>query len=118
MIYPSNQYSSYSEGKLKRILNKKIQHNCNIKFSSLGGPIILKSNNKVIGFLRREITAKKNKFYYHEGTFIKFPFEEFIKKYNKEINNDTQNNYISSNNMNNENNNMDNKNNNTNNHNK
>ena len=108
LIYFYDQYASFSEGILQRILDKTIQHNCFNKSNSSGGPIVLKSNYKVIGVLRREIKAQNNNFRYHEGTSINFAYDEFINKYitNKEINKNIPYNYNSSKSMNNENNNI------------
>ena len=115
LIYLFDQYASFSEGILKGILDKTIQHNCFNKSYSSGGPIVLKSNYKVVGVLRREIKAQNNNLIYHEGTLIKYANEEFINYIiNKEINKNIQFNYNSSNSMNNENNNMDKQNNNIN----
>ncbi len=105
LIYLLNQCASFSESILKAIIYKTIQYNCFNNFNkscSSGGPIVLKSNYKVFGILRKEIKAKNNNFIYHEGKLTKFEYEEFIKKYiiNKEINKKIQCNFCFSNNMN------------------
>ena len=102
LIYPYGEYSSLAEGILDKIDDKLIHHNCPTTFGSSGSPIILKSNYKVIGVHRRKvIEPNENKFLHNEGTFIKFPIEEFINEYI--INKDIQNKYNSFNNINNNN---------------
>ena len=78
LIYPYGEYSSLTEGILEEIDDKIIHHNCSTTFGSSGGPILLKSNYKVIGVHRRKVVEPiKKKFLHNEGTFIKFPIEEF-----------------------------------------
>ena len=82
--YQFDQNLFFSEGKIKGIFDKVFQHNCNIKNTLFGGPIISNSNNKVIGNQRR----KSN-----EATIIKVAFGEFSKKFSKNegMNNDQYN---------------------------
>ena len=51
-------------------------HTCSTEFGSSGSPILLLSNYRVIGVHKR-----KTPFNFNEGAFIKYPIEEFKKKY-------------------------------------
>ena len=74
--YPKGEALSYSLGIVKSIFDKNIVHTCSTEFGSSGSPILLLSNYRVIGVHKR-----KTPFNFNEGNFIKYPIEEFKKKY-------------------------------------
>jgi hypothetical protein len=87
LFFTNNENTSYSGGLLNGILDKKIQHSCKPFLYSVGAPILLLSNYKVIGVHTRTIKGPNGKETY-EGIFIRFVIEEFKKKFpTKKINN-------------------------------
>ena len=80
-IYGKNICVSY--GILNRINNYDIIHKCSTDNGSSGSPIINLENNKVIGIHKQGSTN----FNFNKGTLLKYPLNDFIKKYNKNKNN-------------------------------
>ena len=74
--YPKGIVSSHSIGKICQMNKHFIIHDCSTDFGSSGSPILLLSNFKVIGIHKGEINRKIN-----GGIFIKYPIEDFNKKY-------------------------------------
>ena len=72
--YPKGLQPSFSIGIIKEILDININHTCNTDFGSSGSPILILSNNKVIG-----IHKLRTKFKFNQGTFLKFVIEQFNK---------------------------------------
>ena len=86
--YPENNLS-VSYGILDKMYEDKeynFNHKCSTKDGSSGSPI-LNINNKIIG-IHKEGTTK-----YNVGTFLNYPIEEFIEKYNEELLKDFKNKY-------------------------
>ena len=69
--YINNGKASVSYGKINSLLQNNINHMCYIESSSIGGPILNLTNNKVIG-----LTLFGN-----QGTIINYPIEDFINRY-------------------------------------
>ena len=72
-----------SYGILQSIYNYDITHSCSTDKGSSGSPIINLENNKVIG-IHTEGFANFN---FNKGTILKYPLNDFIKKYNENKNN-------------------------------
>ena len=72
--YPKGLQPSFSIGIIKEILDININHTCPTDFGSSGSPILILSNNKVIG-----IHKLRTKFKFNQGTFLKFVIEQFNK---------------------------------------
>ena len=68
--------SSLSVGKMD-INGKNIIHYCSTNFGSSGSPILSYDSYRVIGIHRGKSSIGE----YNVGTLIKYPMEEFIKKY-------------------------------------
>ena len=75
--YCNGENSSLSFGKLKKIQEEIINHDCSTIQGSSGSPILLIKNNKVFGVHKG--AQKYDPF--NKGTLIKFAIEEFNKKY-------------------------------------
>ena len=69
--YINNGKASVSYGKINSLHQNNINHMCYIESSSIGGPILNLTNNKVIG-----LTLFGN-----QGTIINYPIEDFINRY-------------------------------------
>ena len=74
--YPKGEELSYSLGLILSIFDKTIRHSCSTEFGSSGSPILLLSSYRVIGVHKGTTLFNSN-----EGILIKFPIEEFKKKY-------------------------------------
>ena len=76
--YPGGREYSFSCGKIIKIIKNQnnLQYFCSTREGSSGGAIINLSNNKVIG-IHKEGTI----YDYNQGTIIKAPIKEFIKKF-------------------------------------
>lgn len=75
--YPKSELASVSFGLLKKIDNYTIKHFCSTEEGSSGSPIFNLSNNKVIGLHN----AGSNTLKCNSGIFLKYPINEFKKKY-------------------------------------
>jgi len=73
----NNIFISY--GKLININNSDIFHNCNIKGDSLGSPILLLNNQKLIGIH----CNNSSQYNYNKGTLLIYSILEFAKMKNK-----------------------------------
>ena len=69
--YINNGKASVSYGTINSLHQNNINHMCFIESSSIGGPILNLTNNKVIG-----LTSFGN-----QGTIINYPIEDFINRY-------------------------------------
>ena len=78
--YPKGKYCSVSHGSILSIDEFNIAHNCSTETGSSGGPIILLNNFKVIGIHKG---SKKYNLEINFGTLLKFPINEFTKKFSK-----------------------------------
>jgi hypothetical protein len=90
-----------SYGIINKIDGYNINHYCCTESGSSGSPIINLLNNKIIGIHKEG----SNHFKYNKGTYLKYPINEFINKYNNnninnkiEITLDINNNDIKKNN--------------------
>ena len=81
-IYTNIQKASVAYGTLNEIKsgNADFLHYCCTDRGSSGSPILLLSSNKVIGIHKE--ASKKTNFQFNIGTFLKFPFEEFLENKN------------------------------------
>ena len=82
IIQYKSKLSTHSTGSIINLIKVdemyEIEHNCMVdNIRSSGSPIIL-YNHKVIG-VHREEGDEKN---FNKGVFLKFPIDEYIKKYN------------------------------------
>ena len=78
-IYGKNICVSY--GILNKINKYDIIHICSTDNGSSGSPILNLENNKVIG-IHKEGSTKYN---FNKGTLLKYPLNDIINKYNKNI---------------------------------
>ena len=60
--------------------NYTFEHLCSTKKGASGSPILNIKNNKIIGIHKE---AYKNN--YNRGTFLNYPIQEYINKYNKDL---------------------------------
>ena len=73
--YPNKNEKFVSYGKLLYINNKEIIHNCNKKHGSLGSPILLLNNHKLIGIH----CSSSNHHKYYKGILLIYSIIEFSK---------------------------------------
>ena len=94
--YPETKTLKHSTGVIKQLLMDKynMRHTCSSEHGSSGGPLLNLATYKVLGIHKG---YKKNQ-HFNLGTFLKTPFDEFIKlhKNNKFINTMTMEEYIKS----------------------
>ena len=77
--YPEGVFASHAVGRIDQILKEGIFHSCSTDPCSSGSPILLLSTLKVIAI---HIGTKKEKAESNNlGIWIKYPIEEFNKKY-------------------------------------
>ena len=77
--YPEGIFASHAVGRIDKILKEGIFHSCSTDHCSSGSPILLLSTLKVIAI---HIGIKKEKYESNNlGIWIKYPIEEFNKKY-------------------------------------
>ena len=81
--YPDGKKTGTSFGKLKKIENKNISHNCSTVKGSSGSPILLARNYKVIGIHKQNLIYNSD---INQGTFMKFVIEKFNEKYAHKLN--------------------------------
>ena len=74
--YPEGGKVKVSYGILKELNKDRINHLCSTEEGSSGSPIILSENSKLIGV--HFGTPQSINFQYNIGTFIKYPFLNFI----------------------------------------
>ena len=77
--YPEGAFASHAIGRIDKILKVRIFHTCSTEPGSSGSPILLLSTFKVIGVHKGTKKGKDENS--NLGTWIKFPIEEFNKKY-------------------------------------
>ena len=82
--YPEGVAASHAIGRIDKILKTRIFHSCSTEPGSSGSPILLLSTFKVIGVHKG--TKKEKAEITNLGTWIKFPIEEFNKKYPNIVN--------------------------------
>ena len=75
--YPKSELASVSFGLLKKIDKYTIKHFCSTEEGSSGSPILNLSNNKVVGLHNAGSDILKC----NSGIFLKYPINEFKKKY-------------------------------------
>ena len=82
--YGNEQKGAVSYGILNELENKyNITYYCSTDHGSSGSPILKLSNKKIIG-IHKEAVSKYN---YNRGTLLKYPINEYLKKFNKFKNN-------------------------------
>ena len=77
--YPEGVFASHAVGRIDKILKARIFHSCSTEPGSSGSPILLLSNFKVIAVHKGSKKEKTENI--NLGTWIKYPIEEFNKKY-------------------------------------
>ena len=83
-IYGNHQKGAVSYGILNEMQNKyNITYYCSTDHGSSGSPILKLSNKKIFG-IHKETVSKYN---YNRGTFLKYPINEYLNKFNKFNNN-------------------------------
>ena len=82
--YPEGVFASHAVGRIDKILKARIFHSCSTDPGSSGSPILLLSNFKVIAVHKGSKKEKTENI--NLGTWIKYPIEEFNKKYPNIIN--------------------------------
>ena len=76
--YLNGDKAVVSYGIINKIDGYNINHYCCTESGSSGSPIINLLNNKIIGIHKEG----SNHFKYNKGTYLKYPINEFINKYN------------------------------------
>ena len=79
--YPKSDKASVSYGIITNIKEYNIFHKCSTESGSSGSPIINLLNNKIIG-IHKEASLTFN---INKGTYLKYPINEFINKYKKNM---------------------------------
>lgn len=77
--YPNGKNAVVSYGLLDEINNYEINHTCSTDYGSSGSPILNLEDNTVIG-----IHKEASPYNFNQGTFLKFPINDFNAKIEKE----------------------------------
>ena len=75
--YPEGDKTKVSYGILTQLDKGRISHLCSTEDGSSGSPILLLENSKLIGI--HFGCPKNSKFQFNYGTFIKYPYLDFLK---------------------------------------